>query len=255
MPPLCFVINDVKVICGIHQLHYLPWLRYFHKIYLSDVFVLLDDIQFTKNGWQNRNKIKSPQGWIYLTIPVRYHAEVLINQIEIATPELWQKKHLKSLSMFYGKAPYFSRYIPLFQEFYSHSWKKLHEAAFYLLRLLLDALEIKTPIVRSSELNVPGEATERLINICKELGADTYLTGEHALHVYLEPDKFREQQIDLLVQKWECPEYTQQFPRLGFIPDLSIADLLFNEGPNSLAVIKKGGDTVEPYPPLSSPAG
>ena len=247
-----FCNNDVKVICGIHQLHYLPWLRYFHKIYLSDIFVVLDDIQFTKNGWQNRNKIKSPQGWIYLTIPVKYHAHVLINQLEIATSQLWQKRHLKSITMFYGKAPYFSRYIPYFQEFYSHSWKWFHEAAFYLLRSLLESLGIKTPIVRSSELNIPGEATDRLINICKEVGADTYLTGEHALHAYLEPDKFLSQKINLLVQKWECPEYTQQFPKIGFIPDLSIVDLLFNEGEGSLEIIKKGGKAVEVHSPFSS---
>src|ERR1043165_5905453 len=98
------------MIVAIHQPHYLPWLRYFEKIARSDVFVLLDDVQYEKNGFQNRNKIKTGQGWAYLTVPVKKPLLVPINEVLIDNTSGWQDKHLRAIELNYGKAPYFKQH-------------------------------------------------------------------------------------------------------------------------------------------------
>ncbi len=240
------------MICAIHQLHYLPWIRYFHKIWASDVFVILDDAQFNKNGWQNRNKIKNSQGWMYLTIPVKFKKGMKINEVRIDNQQFWRKKHLHSLITNYNSSPYFSLYLEYLQKFYSQNWNYLKDPCLEMLSFLLKELKIDRPLILSSELKIKGEATERLVKICKEVGATAYLTGKYALESYLEPEKFVQEGIRLLYQEWKCPLYRQQFPKVNFIPDLSVLDLLFNEGPHSLEIIKKGGKVLEYNPSLPS---
>lgn len=228
------------MILAAHQLHYLPWLRYFHKIALCDTFVVLDNIQFNKNGWQNRNKIKTSKGWSYLTVPVLQKSEQLLSEVEIDNHQAWRRKHWGSLSGFYCKAPYFREHAGFFQKLYEAPWEKLNDINYEVLFYSLKALGIKTRIVRSSELNLRGEATDRLIGICKDLGATSYLTGAYAAEVYLESPLFEKEGIRLDFQHFECPEYAQLYPEAGFIPELSIVDLLFNCGPQSLEILMRG---------------
>ncbi len=227
------------MIVGIHQPHYLPWLRYIAKIAHSDVFVLLDDAAYTKNGWQNRNKIKCAQGWMYLTVPVLDAFRKSIFEVRVNNQERWRGKHWTALRVNYARAPFFRRYGGHFEELYGRQWETLCDLCVHVLELVLSQMQVSTRLVRSSTLNVPGRATERLVGICKALGATTYLTGDYAAANHLDVRAFQEQGIEVQMQDWQCVEYRQQHMQNGFIPDLSIADLLFNEGERSLPLLAR----------------
>lgn len=227
------------MILAAHQLHYLPWLRYFHKIAHCDTFVVLDNIQFNKNGWQNRNKIKAASGALLLSVPVLQKFQQSLSEVRIDTKPPWRKKHWGAIQSNYRKTPYFKEHENFFREVYEKSWESLNDLNYEVLFYLLKALGIKTRVIRSSELALAGEATERLIGICKALGARAYLTGSHAAQVYLDPAPFERAGIKLLFQEFECPSYPQLYPEKGFIPELSVVDLLFNCGPKSLEVLLK----------------
>jgi len=227
---------------AIHQLHYLPWIRYFHKIAAADVFVVMDDIQFNKNGWQNRNKIKHTNGWMYLTIPIFHNFQQRIDEVEVNNNSNWGKKHWYALLTNYNKSEYFDEHKNFFKSIYQKQWDMLNDINYEILFYLLDTLNIDTEVVKSSELGkIEGEDSLRLVNICKKLGANSYLSGAYAAEVYLEPELFKKEGVELLLQEWHCSEYKQLFPKAGFIPDLSIVDLLFNEGKSSLKILESGG--------------
>ena len=225
------------MIVAIHQLHYLPWLRYVHKIASCDVFVVLDDIQFNKNGWQNRNKIKGPQGSQFITVPVRHKLGQRLDEVKIDNSAPWRRKHWQSLGTCYGKAPFFASCSKEIEKAYQKEWESLNELNMALLTILLNEMGVATKILRSSEMGIKTEATQRLVDICKSLDASAYLTGEFAAQEYLEPELFRQAGLELLFQKYECPPYRQQFEAAGFIPDMSVVDLLFNHGKDGLAIL------------------
>jgi hypothetical protein len=225
------------MILSAHQLHYLPWLRYFHKIALSDVFVVMDNIQFNKNGWQNRNKIKHANGWMYLTVPVLHKFQQRIDEVKIDVSQKWRQKHWGALTLNYGKARFFNEYKPFFEGIYQQKWENLNAINYEMLEFYLRSLNIQTRIVKSSDLNVEGTDSTRLVSICKKLGADTYLSGAYAAGVYLDEQVFNDAGISVSLQEWHCPEYPQQYPKAGFVPDLSIVDLLFNCGPASRDIL------------------
>lgn len=199
--------------------------------------MLLDDAQFTKNGWQNRNKIKGAQGPVLLTVPVRDAAFKPINQVEIDNQTPWGEKHWKSLQLSYARAPFFQRYVDALAQTFASRWDLLSSLNGHLLETLCSVFGIQTPLVRSSTLDVPGSGTERLVHICRRLGATRYLTGAFAAENHMDAQTFADAGITLMTQAWECPQYQQQFPALGFLPELSSVDLLFNEGPHSLRVL------------------
>lgn len=228
------------MILAAHQLHYLPWLRYFHKIACSDTFVILDNLQFNKNGWQNRNKIKTPEGANVLTVPVFQSFQQPLSEVRIDTKPPWRRKHWGALQSNYGRAPFFRDHEAFFREVYERPWERLNDLNEKILFYLLKALGIKTRVIRSSELKLKGEATERLVGICKELGAEVYLTGSYAAQIYLDPLPFEREGIKLLFQEFDSPPYPQLYPEAGFIPELSLVDLLFNSGPKSLEVLFQG---------------
>lgn len=223
------------MIVGIHQLHYLPWLRYFHKIAHSDVFIVLDTIQYNKNGYQNRNRIKSPQGPLMLTVPVYERLGQRLDEVRIDNKRNWMRKHGRSLEQHYRSAPYFSVYAPTLQLFYTRSWGSLNDLNRAMLPFFLDALGIDTPVRYASEFDVPGEATTRLVNLMRAVGGTTYLTGAYALDAYLDAEALRDADIGLAIQSWDAPEYPQG--NGPFISDLSIIDLLMHCGPDARAVL------------------
>ena len=225
------------MLVAIHQLHYLPWLRYVHKIASGDVFVALDNIQFNKNGWQNRNKIKGPQGAVILTVPILHKFAQNLSEVCIDNKQAWQRKHWGTISSCYGKAPFFRDHEAFLKKVYSTFWEKLNDLNHEMLEYFIRALGLQTKIIRGTDLNIQGEATERLVRICKELGAKAYLTGDYALETYLDRSLFEREGIELVIQDFQCPEYPQQFPEEGFVPELSILDLLLNAGPQSLDIL------------------
>ena len=225
------------MILAIHQLHYLPWLRYFHKIASADVFVVLDNIQFNKNGWQNRNKIKTDQGPLILTVPVIHKMGQSLSEVEIDNKQSWRRKHWGAISSHYRKAPFFREHELFLRGIYEREWQKLNDLNYEMFFYFLKALGIKTRVIRSSEMNLRGEATERLVNLCKDLGASAYLTGAFAAQEYLDENLFAQAGIGLRLHEFEAPVYSQAYPGKDFIPELSILDLLFHCGPESLSVL------------------
>ena len=220
---------------GIHQLHYLPWLRYFEKIRHSDVFIALDDIQFNKNGWQNRNRIKSSAGATLLTVPVFMHAEQRLDEVRIHNGAPWRRKHWTTIEQSYARSRHFAEYEPFLRETYARDWDRLNDLNQHMLKFFVGALGIETPIIYSSQLGVPGTATRRLVNLIKAVGGDTYLSGAYALDAYLDAALLERAGIGLELQEWHAPVYPQRYG--DFIPDLSIVDLLSNCGRESLGVL------------------
>jgi hypothetical protein len=211
------------------------------KIARADVFVVLDDVQFTKNGFQNRNKIKHPQGWMYLTVPVKHRSGQLLHEVEIGDVKGWCQHHWHLIEANYGRAPYFQNYKDDLERIYAQPWHRLNDLNWKLLSFLCSALAISTPLVRSSELGLTEKATDRLIEMCRAVGATRYYTGSYSLDAYLNVAAMNEAGIEVVPQDWSCPEYRQAFPQAGFIPDLSAIDLLLNEGPASPATLRAGG--------------
>ena len=244
------------MLVAIHQLHYLPWLRYIHKMAQADVFIALDGIQFNKNGWQNRNKIKGPAGPLLLSVPVLHKFAQNLDQVEIDAKQPWQKKHWGTIRSHYARAPYFEEHEPFLKKIYETPWRKLNDLNDAMLAYFVRALGIQTRIVRGSDLPAAGEATERLVNLCKAVKGTEYLTGAFAAGAYLEPELFERAGIKLVTQEFQAPEYAQQYPAAGFAPEMSVLDLLLNCGPRSLEILMgtAGGDSPRFRQGLSSKA-
>lgn len=223
------------MLVGIHQLHYLPWLRYFEKIVRSDVFVVLDNIQYNKNGWQNRNKIKTSQGATLLTVPIVAKHQQSLDEVRIASGNPWAKKHWRSIEQAYGKAPFFEMYKDELKALYSRPWDLLNDLNRHMLEWYLKQLGVTTRVEYSSAMKVNGEATERLIHLIQAVGGDRYYSGAYALDVYLDEDLLTEAGIGLELQTWTAPEYAQLHGE--FVPDLAVLDLLMQCGPESLDVL------------------
>ncbi len=224
------------MLCAIHQPQYLPWLGYFDKIAQADVFVFYDDTQFKKNEWQNRNRIKTAQGWQWLTVPVRHHFGQTIAETEINNNVNWRHKHWQALLSNYRKAPFFEQYAEGFQKAYEREWTHLGELNMYFVERLCEWLGVQTRFVRSSELGGDkGAATDALVHICQAVGANAYLSGAGGRD-YVEAELFARAGISLTFQDYQHPVYPQLFG--DFVSHLSIVDLLFNVGPDSLDVLR-----------------
>jgi hypothetical protein len=223
------------LIVAVHQPQYLPWIGYFDKMRRADVFCYLNDVQYKKNEWQNRNRIKTAQDWQWLTVPVCYRFPEKINAVRINNTTNWSKKHLQALKTNYNRAPYFKAYISIFEDIFSRKWEFLSELNTHLIERLKDTLQMqekKTTV--SSELMLREDPTDRLIDICKALGADTYLAGRGGAD-YMDATRFAKNGLKVLIQDFKYPVYPQLFK--DFQPHLSIVDLLFNCGPDSLKII------------------
>lgn len=221
----------------IHQPDYLPWLGYFDKMKRTDLFVFLDCAQYSKNGFHNRNKIKTGQGWAYLTIPVsRDQYSKNINQVVLPQDNSWKEKHWKSISISYSNASYFKEYQDFFKNIYQKDFEFLADFNIEIIKYLKEKFAFQNKFIRESELKINKElkGTERLLAILKELGADYYLSGPSGKN-YLDLSLFEKQRIEVEFQDYHQPEYPQLFGE--FIPGLSVIDLLFNCGPEAVEII------------------
>jgi len=223
-----------------HQPNYLPYAGFFHKIALADEFVIVDNVQFVKRGpfgWIHRNKIRTPQGWDWLTIPTltsgRYTQTIKEAKIDNSIP--WRRKHWRSIEWNYNKAPFFKEYADKLKAVYDMEWESISGLNIHFIKILLDILDIKIPIHIASELDIEGRATNLVINICKKLEATTYISGIHGKD-YLEESRFKENNIELIYQEFKHPEY-KQCQEGTFIPNLSVIDVLFNCGHKGLGII------------------
>jgi hypothetical protein len=226
-------------VVAIHQPQYLPWLGYFDKLDRCDVFCLLDTVQYKKNEFQNRNRIKTADGWQWLTVPVTYRFPQRINEVVVNQTVDWQRKHLQALKTNYSKTPFFENYYASFEEFYQKSYEMIVDVNLTSIELLMDLLGLQRKLVLASSLTVETEdPTLRLVEICKNLGGGSYLSGKDGAK-YMDIDMFENHQIEVLFQDFKHPQYPQCYG--PFEPNMSVVDLLFNCGPKSLANIREAG--------------
>lgn len=212
---------------AIHQPQFMPWLGYFHKMACCDIFVILDDVQYKRREWQNRNRIKSPNGLIWLTVPVIYRLGQAINETIIDKTKNWQKEHKNGVMLYYSKAKHFKDIYPRLLRLWETPYEKFIDVAMDSIEIIRDVLNIKTKLIFSSTLNIDKKKTERLIEVCKRLGANTYLSGQGAKD-YLDIEKFKTQGIKVVWQDFKHPIYPQLWGE--FAPNLSAIDFILNCG-------------------------
>jgi hypothetical protein len=235
--PKCYLLK-----VAIHQPQYFPYAGFFHKLSLADVFVIMDDVQYDKR-FTNRNRIVSPNGWIWITVPINKDHKFSPNHaVEVNNDLDWKETHRKKIFHSYSKARFFHIYKDYFESLYDKDWNMLFELNLETINQVIKWLGIKIDIIKESELNVSGESTQRLVNVCKALGADTYVSGSGGIG-YLDEKAFEKNSIRLEYQKYRCRPYLQHLSE-QFIPNLSIIDMLANVGPSSSQLISESAELV-----------
>ena len=223
-----------------HQPVYLPWLGLFHKIAIADSFCYFDSVQYQTKDWNNRNKLKGPNGAFWRTVPVKSkgHFNKKVGEIEINNAINWRKKHLKSIELNYKSAPYFNYYIDFFRDCYKREWTHLSDLNEYMLKWFLNILNIKVKYYKMSEIGFEGIKSDLVLDMCKKLSADLYIFGALGKD-YAKEEHFAEKGIKIYFQNYNHPVYHQLYGE--FISHLSIVDLLFNVGEKrALDIIMQG---------------
>ncbi len=229
---MSLIVCDPTLIVSGHQPNYLPWLGFFDKMRNSDVFIIEDDIQFERQGFTNRNKVKTVDGVRWLTVPIRHaKAPLKISQVEIANDgePSWASRHWLTLKHSYCKAPFWRDYSGFFEEAYAQKWSKLIDLNMHLIRGIMDFLDIQTQLVLGSSLGVSGRKSELIIAQCKAVGADMQLAGTGGKG-YIDTKRFEEEGISLCFQNFQQPYYPQLHGEFAY--NLSVVDYLFCSGVN-----------------------
>jgi hypothetical protein len=230
------------MLVAIHQPNFLPWLGYFDRMVNADLFVLLDHVQFERRNYQNRAQIRLEDEARWLTVPVVQlsQKELIIDKRvdnpEVDGPRWWGPNSFQTLRYAYRKAPYFELYAPRLREIFETRWEKLVDLNIATLEFVRDALEIRTPMIRSSTLPVEGQRSGLLLDICKKAGASAFLGGMGGSRTYLDNDAFAAAEMGVVWQQFSHPQY----PQCGvapFIPGLSAVDVLFNCGPAAREIV------------------
>jgi RimJ/RimL family protein N-acetyltransferase len=232
--------SEVKV--AIAQPTYLPWLGYFDLIDQVDHFIFLDSVQFEKQSWQQRNRIKAPTGlqWLNVPVVVRGRSGQRIKDVEIREPNFWHN-HLKAIELSYRRSAFFSQYFPELSEMLQRCrpGQLLSELNIELIVWFCKILGLQTPMICSSSMNQDGRRTTLLVNLCRSLNADSYLSPiGSANYLIADLPQFKEAEIEVYFQHYDHPEYSQLFP--PFCPYASTLDLVFNEGPRAMEIIRSG---------------
>ena len=223
---------------AIMQPTYLPWIGYFGLINSVDLFVFLNSVQFDKRSWQQRNKIKSPKGSLYLTVPVlsKGFSKQIIKDVKIEQNQEFYKKHINSIKHNYNKSPYYNEFSKKIFELMSNENEYLCDLNIKMIKLICEFLSIKTKTVISSNLKSSGNKSELLSSICLEIGATEYISPLGSKNYLNETDIFQKKNISLKFFYFKHPIYSQLFNK--FESNLSVLDLLMNCGNKSLDIIK-----------------
>lgn len=226
----------------VNQPTYIPWMGYFAMIDIADVFVFYDDVQFSVQSWQQRNRIKTGNGTQWLTVPIKKDFGQRICDVRIDTDQIWRKKHWKSIEQAYSSAPCFSEYGAYLTDIYDVYWLKLSDFNIYAIRWISELLDIRQPLwKRSSDIQTEGNKTDRLLPILREVGCSEYISGLAAKN-YLDVEKLESEGIKVKWFDYEHPAYPQI--RGEFISHLSVIDLILNNGKESINYIRGGGDPI-----------
>lgn len=226
----------------ISQPRYLPACNYIQRMLLSDVFVYLDNVKYSPRDWENRNKLKMTNGksaWI--SVPVVHKSrDQLIKDTQISNHENWARKHLNMLIFNYGKSKYYDRYIEFFEAAYSRKWIYLVDLNIHIINFIVEQLGIKCKFIKASQLDVLGKGQMLLIDICKKVGGDVYISGPMGRN-YIDEHVFRENNIQLFYHDYIHPVYPQLHGE--FLSYMSVIDLLFNCGDESINFIQHNNMT------------
>lgn len=219
-----------------HQPVYLPWIGLFHKIWLADTFVLFDKVQYLPKEWMNRNYIKTESGRLLLTVPVlkKGFLNSTVDSLKINNNLDWKRKHFKSIQLAYKKSKYYRDYIEVVENIYNKDWVYLSDLNSHIIKIFLDILNIKVKFLKASDFNFEGKKSNLVLDMCKKLGAKKYIFGSQGKN-YAEKEIFSKSNIDIYFQSYNHPIYNQT--QGSFISNLSIIDLIFNCGANSLEVL------------------
>ena len=216
---------------------YLPWMGYFEMVAEVDIFVLLDNVQFEKKSWQNRNRIKAKSGELILTVPTDTSKkfEQQIKDVKITKDSGFAKKHLKSISLNYSRSKFFEKYFPSICELISNNNMSLSDLNHDLIVYIASQLGITTEIIRASHLDASGKSTKLTVAQCIELGASEFYAAKGSRQYVSAERDFKKHGIQVIFQDYSHPIYPQLHGE--FIPNLSAIDLLFNCGEKSLEMI------------------
>ncbi len=220
------------MIVAAHHANYLPAIDVFAKMMVADRFVIADDVQYSKHALINRCRIKNAEGWQWLTVPVYTKGRLgqLISEVEINNSAAWARRHWRSLVVNYRHAAFFELWAGELETIYRRTWRRLIDLNLALIEFARRALRITTPVVLSSQLDVAGTGSERLAGLTRAAGGTVYLCGADAAG-YVQKAPFERAGIELRFLNFEPPVYHQLFG--VFVPNLSVVDLLFNEGAQS----------------------
>ena len=219
------------MVITIHQPDFLPWLGFFDRWRKSDLYIILDDVQFLRRGWHHRDKIKTREGAIWHTVPVvkkgQYHQ--LFRNVKIDNDTNWRNKHLKTIELNYKKAPNFELYFEKIQNIYNKQHLFLIDMNMELLHFLADELGITTPYIFASDNKITSTSIQRLVDLVKLVDGTDYLTGLGSKD-YLDESYFKKENIKVIWHEFQHPIYSQLHGK--FIPMLSSFDYLMMRTPN-----------------------
>ena len=231
------------MILAAHQPAFMPWLGYLDKLAKADLFVVMDDLQFEAQNFQNRNRVKLNHGPHWLTVPLlrgKQTDRVLDKRIDNTGRggrHHWQIRTWRTLCVHYGRAPHFARYAAALEDTYVRRWDWLVDLDLHMLDLARVWLGIGKPIVRASSLGLSGAKTDRILSLCQATGAKTYLSGRGGSAGYLDTAQLERGGVATLWQTFKHPSYPQRYAGLGFVSHLGFLDLLLNCGPDSAALL------------------
>jgi hypothetical protein len=228
------------MVVTINQPAYLPWLGYLDRIALADLHIVLDHVQFEKNSFVNRNRIRTAQGWAWLTVPVRTKGRfgtLAIRELETDGSRPWARKHWESIRQSYAHAAHFPAFAERFQGLYEHAWPRFTDLARECTRLLREAFGIRTPIVYSSDMDPQARKSELVLELCRKADARKYVSGPLGRD-YLDRDAFARHGIELAFHDYAHPRYPQAYP--GFEANMAAIDALFNCGAGAAELMRGG---------------
>lgn len=231
------------MIVAAHQPHYLPWLGYLDKLAKADRFIVMDDLQYEDQNYQNRQRLKLNDGPHWFTVPLVRGSQgdrivdKKIDNAGIGSRHHWQRRTWRTLQVHYGRAAHFDRYARDLEILYTRRWDHLIDLQLHVLELAKQWFDIETPVVRASTLSLCGAKTDRILDFCEKTGAKIYLTGAGGSQGYLDTDKLAARGVSTLWQRFAHPAYPQRYPACGFVSHLAFLDLLLNSGPESTQVI------------------
>jgi hypothetical protein len=230
------------MIVAAHQPHYLPWLGYLDKLAKADLFVIMDDLQYEAQNYQNRQRLKLQSGPAWLTVPLERGAQTdLIRDKAIdnsgSPKQHWQRRTWLTIEHSYRRSPYFAKYADAVHDIYARPWLSLLALDLHVLGLARTWFHIHTPIVLASALGLAGQKTDRIIDLCKKTGARCYLSGGGGSTDYLDVEQLGRAGVGVIWQHFQHPTHAQRFAPAGFVSHLGFLDLLFNCGEASREIL------------------